>query len=327
MLKTIKDLIRILSVSGHEEKLCEYIKEKMLPYFDTVEKDALGNLICRKKGEGRKLMFCAHMDEIGFITTFIEEDGSVRVAPIGGINFAAAAYSKVIFENGRAGVLVPEEGVSPGDYKADKFLVDIGAKTKKEAQRMVSVGDTLAVRPEAFSLASGRLSGRPLDDKIGCAVLMEAAKESASFEGDVYFVFTVQEEVGIRGSKTAAFAIRPDYGVAIDVTATGDTKGAKPMDVKLGGGAAIKIKDQSAICDTLLVEKMKESARKNDIPYQMEVLTFGGTDTASMQLSGEGCRAGCISIPTRYIHSPVECVDMKDVKASAELIVALCKEL
>ncbi len=327
MLKTIKDLIKILSVSGHEEKLCEHIKEKMLPYFDTVERDALGNLICHKKGEGRKLMFCAHMDEIGFITTFIEDDGSVRIAPIGGINFAAAAYTRVVFENGRTGVLVPEEGVSPGDYKADKFLVDIGAKTKKEAQRMVSVGDTLAIRPDAFNLASSRLSGRPLDDKIGCAVLMEAAKESESFSGDVYFVFTVQEEVGIRGSKTAAFAIRPDYGIAIDVTATGDAKGAKPMDVKLGGGAAIKIKDQSAICDTLLVEKMKESAKKNNVPYQMEVLTFGGTDTASMQLSGEGCRAGCISIPTRYIHSPVECVDMKDVKASAELVVALCKEL
>jgi endoglucanase len=214
--------------------------------------------------------------------------------------------------------------VKAADYKADSFVVDLGTKTKKETERLVKIGDTFAVRPAVTALAGGKLCGRPLDDKIGCAILMAAAEKSDSFKNDVTFVFTVQEEVGIRGARTAAFAIAPDYGVALDVTATGDAKGAKPMAVKLGGGAAIKIKDQSAICDVTLVEKMKTLAKDEKIPYQLEILTYGGTDTASMQLAGEGCRAGCISIPTRYIHSAVETIDEKDVKAAIDLTVALC---
>lgn len=324
MVKYIRDLVKILSVSGHEEKIADYIAEKMNPYFDEVYKDTLGNLICHKKGMGKKLMMCAHMDEIGFIVTYIEDDGYIRFAPIGGISLTAAAYSEVVFENGRVGVIVPEAEVKPADYKADSFVVDLGAKTKKDAERLVKIGDTFAVRPSVTSLAGGKLCGRPLDDKIGCAILMAAAEKSDSFKNDVTFVFTVQEEVGIRGARTAAFAIKPDFGVALDVTATGDAKGAKPMAVKLGAGAAIKIKDQSAICDVTLVEKMKTLAKDQRIPYQLEILPYGGTDAASMQLAGEGCRAGCISIPTRYIHSAVETVDEKDVKAAIDLTVALC---
>lgn len=324
MVKYIRDLVKIISVSGHEEKIADYIAEKMSPYFDEVYKDTLGNLICHKKGQGKRLMMCAHMDEIGFIVTYIEDDGYVRFAPIGGISFAAAAFSEVVFENGRVGVIVPEAEVKAADYKADSFVVDLGTKTKKETERLVKIGDTFAVRPAVTALAGGKICGRPLDDKIGCAILMAAAEKSDSFKNDVTFVFTVQEEVGIRGARTAAFAIAPDYGVALDVTATGDAKGAKPMAVKLGGGAAIKIKDQSAICDITLVEKMKTLAKDEKIPYQLEILTYGGTDTASMQLAGEGCRAGCISIPTRYIHSAVETIDEKDVKAAIDLTVALC---
>lgn len=324
MVKYLKDLVKIISVSGHEEKIREYIANKMAPYFDTVETDAIGNLICRKAGEGKKLMLAAHMDEIGFIVTFIEDDGFVRFAPVGGISFTAAAYSEVVFENGKVGVIVPESEVKPEDFKADSFVVDLGVKTRKEAERICRIGDTFAVRPSVISLAGGRICGRPLDDKLGCAILMAAAEKSAEFKNDITFVFTVQEEVGIRGARCAAFSIAPDYGIAIDVTATGDAKGAKPMAVKLGDGAAIKIKDQSAICDVTLVEKMKTTAKENNIPYQLEILPYGGTDAASMQLAGEGCRAGCISIPTRYIHTAVETVSEKDVKAAIDLTVALC---
>lgn len=324
MVKYLKDLVKIISVSGHEENIRKYIEEKMTPYFDTVRTDALGNLICHKKGEGKKLMLAAHMDEIGFIVTFIEDDGFVRFAPIGGISFTAAAYSEVVFENGRVGVIVPEAETKPDDFKADSFVVDLGTKSKKETERLVKIGDTFAVRPAVTSLAGGKICGRPLDDKLGCAILMSAAEKSAEFKNDTTFVFTVQEEVGIRGARTAAFEIAPDYGIAIDVTATGDAKGAKPMAVKLGDGPAIKIKDQSAICDVTLVEKMKSTAKEKGIPYQLEILPYGGTDAASMQLAGEGCRAGCISIPTRYIHTAVETVAEKDVNAAIDLTVALC---
>lgn len=323
MLNYLKKLIGIQSVSGREGRISEYIKGEIGEYFDECYTDALGNLICHKKGEGEKIMFCAHMDEIGFIVTTVDDGGFVHFAPVGGINFTAAAFSEVVFESGLRGILVPEAGAKD-DLKAEKFAVDIGAKNKKEAEKLVKCGDTFAVAPKYMRLRGGNICGRPFDDKIACAILMSAAKNSADFKGDVYFVFSVQEEVGLRGSRVAAFAIAPDVGIALDVTATGDGYKAKPMEVSLGGGAAIKIKDSSVICDAKLVERMRDTAEREDIKYQLEVLTAGGTDTASMQLAGAGCKAGCISIPTRYIHSAVETVRISDAEAAEKLVVALC---
>ena len=325
MRTILKQLLKIPSVSGREECLGAYIAGEMEPYFDTVRTDALGNVICHKAGAGKKLLFCAHMDEIGFIVTFIEEEGFLRCAPVGGIDWNAAAYSRVVFENGRSGVLIPEEGVKPEDYKGDTFVVDIGAKSRAEAARLVKIGDCFALESKLFSLAGSRICGRPLDDKLGCAVLMAAAKEAASFQNDITFVFSVQEEVGLRGARTAAFDAEPDFGIAVDVTLTGDTKGAKPMAVSLGKGAAIKLKDKSVICDGYLTEKMAQLAREQGIPHQKEILTVGGSDTAALQLAGAGCRAGCISIPLRYCHSGVETADMKDVQAARDLVCVIAQ--
>ncbi|MCI8610318.1 MAG: M42 family metallopeptidase [Clostridiales bacterium] len=325
MRTILKKLLQIPSVSGREACLGKYIAQEMRSYFDTVETDALGNIICRKRGEGKKLLFCAHMDEIGFIVTFIEEDGFLRCAPVGGIDFHAAAYSKVVFEDGRFGVLIPEEGVKPEDYKGDAFVVDIGAKSRDAAARLVSVGDCFALESRLFSLAGSRICGRPLDDKLGCAILMSAAREAASFQNDITFVFSVQEEVGLRGARTAASYVEPDFGIAVDVTMTGDTKGAKPMAVSLGKGAAIKLKDKSVICDGFLAEKMASIAFAHAIPVQKEILTVGGSDTAALQLAGAGCRAGCVSIPLRYCHSGVEMADYKDVQACRELVCAIAQ--
>lgn len=325
MRNILRQLIKIPSVSGREERLAAYIAKEMRPYFDTVERDALGNVICRKTGAGKKLLFCAHMDEIGFIVTFIEEDGFLRCAPVGGIDFLAAAYSRVVFESGRSGVLIPEEGTKPKDYKGDAFVVDIGAKSRAEAARLVKIGECFSLEGRLFSLAGSRICGRPLDDKLGCAVLMSAARESDAFQNDVTFVFSVQEEVGLRGARTAAFAAAPDFGIAVDVTLTGDTKGAKPMAVSLGKGAAVKLKDASVICDGYLAKKMASIAEKQKIPSQKEILTAGGSDTAALQLAGAGCRAGCISIPLRYCHSGVETADMRDVQACRDLVCAVAQ--
>ena len=268
MRNILRQLLKIPSVSGREGKLGEYIAGEMRSYFDTVRTDALGNVICHKNGTGKKLLFCAHMDEIGFIVTFIEEDGFLRCAPVGGIDWNAAAYSRVVFENGRSGVLIPEDGVKPEDYKGDTFVVDIGAKSRAEAARLIKIGDCFALEGGLFSLAGSRICGRPLDDKLGCAVLMSAAKEAASFQNDITFVFSVQEEVGLRGARTAAFDVVPDYGIAVDVTLTGDTKGAKPMAVSLGKGAAIKLKDKSVICDAYLTEKIACLAGTGTFPIK-----------------------------------------------------------
>lgn len=325
MFNLTKKILKPVSVSGRENAVVGVIAEEIAPYVDSMRTDAMGNLIAFKAGTAenkKKLMYAAHIDEIGFMVTYIEENGYLRFHTIGGINLTSAAFTHVVFENGLRGVLVPEGG----EMRAEKFVVDIGAKNRKDAERRVKIGDTFAVVSDIVKLANNRVAGRPMDDRIGAVILIEAAKRLKDKEvaNDICFVFTVQEEVGCRGAKTAAYSVMPDVGIALDVTRTGDTQGAQPMAVSLGDGAAIKIKDSSVICDRDLIEKMKKAAQDNHIKYQLEILSGGGTDTSSMQANAGGAIAGCISIPTRYIHSTVETIDMNDVEACVKLVMAMC---
>lgn len=326
MINILSKLVKVSGVSGREAEIAAVIKAMISEHCDSVKTDNLGNLIAIKHGSSetpKKIMLAAHMDEIGFITTFIEDSGLIRFGVVGGIDFNAAAYSQVVFENGLAGVMIPDQSIKAADYKFNKFYVDIGAKNKKEAERRVRIGDCFSLAPSLTRLCGGRIAGRPIDDRIGCAILIDIARRLESCADDVYFVFTSQEEVGCRGSKTAAFSIAPDYAIAFDVTSTGDMPGADPMAIKLGGGAAIKIKDSSVICDGALVGLLQSTAKAKKIPYQNEILTAGGTDTSSMQMAGTGCVAGALSVPTRYIHSGVEMIDIKDAKACSDLALAL----
>lgn len=310
------------SVSGRESKVREEISDIIAPFVDSVSVDALGNLIALKKGKGeRKIMLCAHMDEIGFIVNFIEDNGMVRVGTLGGIRLAAASFGFVVSEKGVKGALCANADAKPEDYKADVMYIDIGASSKEEAEKYVSIGDTFVCAPRLERLLGERVCGRPIDDRVGCLALLALAERLSNVElcDDIYYVFSVQEEVGLRGSRPATFAISPDVAICFDVTSTGDTPSAKPMACSVGKGAAVKIKDNSVICHPRLVSELCELAEKNSIPYQREVLTFGGTDTASMQLTGMGCIAGALSIPTRYVHSSVELCDMGDVIACIDL--------
>lgn len=325
MLNLTRKILKPVSVSGREDAVIGVIAEEIAPYVDSITTDPMGNLIAFKAGVGenkKKLMYAAHIDEIGFIVSYIEENGYLRFHTIGGINFQSAAFTHVVFENGLRGVLVPEGG----ELRADKCYVDIGAKNRKDAERRVKIGDTFAVVSEVVKLAGSRVAGRPMDDRIGAVILIEAAKrlEGKEVYNDTYFVFTTEEEVGCRGAKTAAYNIMPDVGIALDVTRTGDTPNCAPMAVKLGDGAAIKIKDSSVVCDRDLVNKMKKACEDGKIKHQFEILSGGGTDTSSMQANAGGAIAGCISIPTRYIHSSVETIDMNDVEACVQLTMAMC---
>ena len=326
---TLKELCLCPSVSGREQKIREKIEEQLKPLCDSVYTDTLGNLIGVKKGtaNGKSIMLAAHMDEIGFIVNFIEDNGMIRVAPIGGINWTAAAFTSVVSEKGVKGAIIPEGKVKPADYKPDSFFIDIGAKNKKRAEALVEIGDFFVVTPRLEKLAGGRVCGRPLDDRIGCAVQLAVAEALAGAQtaGDVYYVFSVQEEVGCRGAQTAAFAIRPDIGLCFDVTATGDTPGASSMACSLGGGAAVKIKDASVICDEGVVNTLCDLAEKKGIKFQREILLFGGTDTSAMQLAGSGAAVGALSIPTRYIHSSVETCDLSDAQACIDLALEFIK--
>jgi endoglucanase len=272
-------------------------------------------------------MLCAHMDEIGFLVTFIEEDGWVRVSPVGGIHAASSVGSFVMSNRAVRGVLVAEDCVKAGELSVDKMYIDLGVKTRREAERRVAIGDFFTCIPEVKRLFGSRIAGRPLDDRVGCAVLLDVAEQLAdgNFAGEVAYVFSVQEEVGCRGALPAAYALAPDYALCFDVTGTGDVPGAKPMACRLGDGAAIKIKDRSVICDDGLVCALCALAEAQGIPYQKEILLYGGTDTSSMQLAGGGTRAGALSVPTRYIHSNVETCDLGDVTACARLAVAFVR--
>lgn len=325
MTELIKKLMFVPGISGREDKIAEVIKKEVEAYADEVYTDLVGNLIAHKKGNGKKVMFAAHMDEIGYFVTFIDDRGLIKVGNVGGINAIAGAFTQVVSEKGVYGVIVPSD---MKDVKVDGLYIDIGAKTKKQAESKVKIGDYFVHVP-AFRRLNGstRYIGRPFDDRIGCAVLIETLKNVKNTDNDLYFVFSVQEEVGCRGAKPAAYSIEPEVGIAIDVTAVGGKPGAPTMDVKLGGGAAIKIKDASVICSYEIVNKMRELAKENKVKYQEEILIRGGTDTSAMQISKGGCLAGAISVPSAYIHSVNEMIDMSDVKEIVKLATLVAERI
>lgn len=327
MISLIKKLIAPHGISGSEGNVAELIRGLISPHVDECRLDPLGNLIALKRGAGehhKRIMLCAHMDEIGFLVTHIDEKGFIRFAPIGGIDYLAASYGAVVSGGGVPGILVPEVGVKATELSFEKCYIDIGVRSRREAERRVSIGDFFVLEPILRRLSGKRIAGRPLDDRVGCAALILLAQRLSATpcRDDVYFVFSVQEEVGCRGSRPAAFDISPDLALVCDVTMTGDTPGSKPMAVALGGGAAIKIKDASVICHTDTVDRLIETAKSKKIKYQCEILAAGGTDTSSIQMSGTGCRAAAVSIPARYLHSGVEMIDLADLSAALELIVA-----
>ena len=309
--------------AGDEAGIRDVIAQLAQPYADEVTTDTLGNLIVRKKGNGPKIMFAAHMDSIGFIVTHIEKEGFLRVGRLGGIRPQEIAFTPVRFKNGVKGVVVPEEKAEFGKLKLDECYIDIGASSKEEAKKLVRVGDT-AIYDTAV-IAMGRKVVSPyMDNRVSCAILLAALEQMPENPvNDVYFVFTVQEEVGIRGAKTASYAIDPDYGIAVDVTDVDDTPGSeKNGTAQLGKGAAIKVMDSSVICHPDVVNKLSALAEDGKIPAQKDILRAGGTDAGAIHVSRMGVRTGGISVPCRYIHSPAEMTDIADFKACVDLAKA-----
>lgn len=317
-MELLKKLTQTDSVSGDEGTIAHIIQSEVCGFADEILLDAMGNLIVHKKGSGNKLLFAAHMDEIGIIVTYIDEAGFLRFSGVGGLDKNDLVGRKVRFSSGVVGVIGTEEENKDRDIA--KMYIDIGAGSREDAQKCVSIGDTAAFVGE-FYQENGVIVSKALDNRAGCYALLEALKQVKS-KNDLYFVFTVQEEVGLRGAKTAAFDIMPDFAVAVDVTDTGDTPGAPKMAVKLGKGAAVKIMDRSVMCSASVRNDLLELAKKHNIPYQLEVMTDGGTDAGALSLTGAGIKTGGISIPCRYVHSPAEMIAQTDIKAVIDLIVA-----
>ncbi len=307
--------------AGDEGGIAEVIKTLSAPYADEVYTDTMGNLIAHKKGSGHRGMFAAHMDSIGVIVTHIEEKGFLRFGNLGGIAPHHLLHTTLRFKNGIRGVVGAEgEGKTLSD-----LYIDIGAKDEDEAKTMVQVGDTAIYCAPVYQ-AGSRLVGPYMDNRIACAIQLLAMERMKDAANDLYFVFTTQEELGLRGSKTAAFAIDPQWGIAIDVTSSDDTPGAKHMGNSVfGKGAAIKIMDRSVICHPKMVEWLTTLATDGNIASQKDLIRAGGTDAGQIQQTRSGVPTGGISIPCRYVHSEGEMVETADVEACIQLVVAVAE--
>ncbi|WP_446715290.1 M42 family metallopeptidase [Caloramator sp. Dgby_cultured_2] len=320
MMELLRDLVSIYGPSGREDLVADFIIEQIKDYVDEVQKDALGNVIAMKKGKGsKKVMLAAHMDQIGIMVTFIDENGFLRFSNIGGLNPYSLLYKRVIFKNGVEGIISKEQKADIKELTLKELYIDIGASTRDEASQKVQIGD-FGVFKSDFQDFGDRVVGAAFDDRLGCYVLLEVAKQIKDSENDIYFVFTTQEEVGLRGAKVSAFRIEPDLAIAVDVTATGDTPNCNKMAVKLGEGAAIKIMDRAFIVHPKVKDLLVRVAEENNVKYQFEILEMGTTDAAEIYTTKTGVPTGVISIPTRYVHSHSEMADKRDIKAAIDIL-------
>lgn len=323
MNELIKKLVEAYGPSGFEDHLRALIEEEVAPHADEVRVDAMGNLIALKKGvgSGLKVMIAAHMDEIGVMVNHITEDGFLRFTNIGGVWPHTLMGGRVQFADGTIGVMYCDRVTDRSQvHSLEKYYIDVGATSRDDCP--VKVGDAAGfLRP--FHAQGKMLTAKSMDDRIGCVVAIEALRRLTATPHDVYFVFSVQEEVGTRGAEAAANGLSPDVGISLDVTLTGDMPEAAPMAVSLGKGTAIKVKDSGMIAHAGLVKLMRERAEAAQIPYQLEVLTGGTTDARPIQIANAGAAAGCISIPCRYVHTPSETVHADDVENSVKLLLEI----
>ena len=319
----LQTLVETPGPSGSEHVIREKIKAEIQAHADEVYTDALGNLIARKgalKEGGKRIMISAHVDEIGLMITHVDDNGFARFLPIGGINPLTCLGGRVLFMNGTQGVIGMERLEKDEHPELPKYFIDTGATSKADSK--VGVGDVCGFERPLLDLGK-RVVAKSMDDRVAAAIAVEALKEVKPGVNELFFVFSVQEEVGIRGAITAAYGVDPEIGLAVDVTRTGDTPLGVKMEVALGNGPAIKVRDSSFIADPRVVKWMVNEAKAQKMPYQLEVLEAGGTDGAAMQRTRAGVPAGCLSIPCRYIHSPSEMVDRDDVENSVKLLVGL----
>lgn len=318
----IAKLTSVFGPSGQETGIAQVISDLARPFADEITTDTLGNLIVHRRGSGPKLMLAAHMDSIGLVITYFEEDGTLRFGKLGGVTAREIRNAPVRFANGVAGAVKVHGKADEDKLTLDDLYLDVGAGSREEAQSMVTLGDA-AVYATVSTKAGSRVISPYLDNRVSCAVLLKALEGLKKTEYDLYMVFTVQEELGLRGAKTAAYGVDPDFAVAVDVTGAYDFPGApKAGSAVLGGGAAIKVMDSSVICHPAMVDKLTTLARKQGIKAQQDVLTKGGTDAGAIHQSRLGVVTGGISIPCRYSHTPTSVVDLSDVEACVKLVTA-----
>ena len=339
-IELLRKVCKIPGAPGYEQRIRSFVMSQMEGIADEMRTDALGNVIVVKKGKSseKRVMLAAHMDEIGFIVTHVDSDGFVRFHTLGGFDPKTLTAQRVII-HGREDVmgvmgtkpihvLTAEERAKPP--KNNEYFIDTGLSADA-VNKLIRVGDTITRERELIEMGDC-VNSKSLDNRVSVFIQMECmqALKNKEVPYDIYAVFTVQEEVGLRGAITASSGINPDFGIALDVTLAYDLPGAAAHETisTLHKGTAIKVMDGATICDYRMVNFMRDTAVKHNIQHQMEILTAGGTDTAGLQRHSKGGSiAGAISIPTRYLHQSIEMASKSDIKDTIQLLSTCLQEI
>jgi endoglucanase len=334
--ENLEKLSNACGVTGRENEVKELMIRLMTPYADEIVTDKLENVIAIKKGKEKsaKIMLAAHMDEVGLMVKTITKDGFLQFAKMGGIDDRILPAQRVTVLSRKAvfpGIIgskpphIQKEEERKKILASDELFIDVGAESKDDALAMgIAIGDPIGFDIKYTSLGRDIVMGKAFDNRAGCAAMIEALRLMEKTDCTVYAVGTVQEEVGLRGAGTAAFNVDPDLAIALDVTIAGDVPGVREYDttIKMGKGPALTISDSGLITHPRVLRWLLDSAEEEKIPYQVETGLMGSTDAARITLTRQGVPSGNISVPTRYIHSPVAMLSLKDIENSAKLTVA-----
>ncbi len=334
MLKLIEELCNISGVSGNEEKVCEFIQNEIKDHVDTLKVDSMGNLIVFKKGKKtpkKRVMICAHMDEVGFIVKGYTEDGMIKFGFCGGIDTKVIMGRRVKFGENCGVIGIKAVHLTTADErkkapKADSLYIDIGATSKKEAEGMVALGDYGTFDSQSYEFGDGFYKAKALDDRYGCALMIKLIKTELEF--DTYFSFNVQEEVGLRGAMVSAFDIELDIAIVLETTTAADVAEVKgQMKVCcLGDGVVISLMDRATIYDEEVFNQATELATKNNIKWQTKTLIAGGNDSGVIHKSRSGVKTLGLSVPTRYLHSSSCVAKISDMEETYKMLELFMKE-
>lgn len=338
--ETLKDLTLINGVSGDEGDVRQYIINKIKPYAESIDIDTMGNVTALKKGTGktcRKVMICAHMDEVGLIVSDVTSDGYIKFQEVGGIDDRILLAQRVVIGKDKVNGVIGIKAVHlqtkserSNVIKMRDMYIDIGAKDKDDAFKYVNKGDYIAFNSRCRELGGDdtpTVKAKALDDRIGCAIMCELIKNE--YKNDIYFCFNVQEEAGLRGAQVLSRKLKPDIAIVLESTTAADVPFTEPHEqaTRQGEGPAVSIMDRASYADKKLKDFICDTAKKHKIKYQLKQTTFGGNDAGAIQTSGISVRVCSISMPCRYIHSPVSTVRKSDIDNGFKLADAVLTDI
>lgn len=331
MLKNLKDLCLINGISGDEDFVRAYIINEIKD-FAKYEIDSLGNLIVFKKGHEtpkNKVMVSAHMDEVGMIVNFINSDGTLKISSVGGVDPRVVFGRQVtVGDNSIIGVIGAKavHNLSSEERKTavtfDKMYVDIGCENKEQAEKLVSLGDSVCFSSDYIEFGDNFIKAKAIDDRAGCAIMINLIKQELEY--DTYFTFVVQEEIGLRGARCAAYSVNPDYAIVLESTTAADIPSASGADrvCQLGNGPVVSYMDNSTIYNKELYKLAFEVSQEISIPCQTKTKVAGGNDAGAIHISRQGVKTIAISVPTRYLHTPSCVIKKEDFENSYKLTKA-----